>query len=84
MKKKKSVESCIDMKKNFEDLDRETQAELSFWNDENVAFIKSGYEDGKRIWAIYAADGEKIAMTDDRDFAFVVAKQNDLNPKSVH
>lgn len=72
------------MKKNLEDLDRETMAELSFWNDEDVAFIKSGYEDGKRMWSIYAADGEKIAMTDDRDFAFVVAKQNDLNPKSVH
>lgn len=72
------------MKKNFEDLDRETMAELSFWNDEDVAFIKPGYEDGKRMWSIYAADGEKIAMTDDREFAFVVAKQNDLNPKSVH
>ena len=53
-------------------------------NDEDVAFIKSGTENGKFMWSIYAADGERIAMTDDRDFAFVVARQNDLNPQSVH
>lgn len=72
------------MKKIFDEIDREMLSELSFWNDENVAFIKQGVEDGKCMWSIYAADGEKIAMTDDREFAFVVAKQNDLKPQSVH
>lgn len=72
------------MKKNLEEIDAEALSELSFWNDENVAFIKSGVENGKCMWSIYAADGERIAMTDDRDFAFVMAKQNDFNPQSVH
>ena len=72
------------MKKNIEDIDIEMVTELRFWNDENVAFIKSGIEDGKCMWSIYAADGERIAMTDDRDFAFIVARQNDLKPQSVH
>ena len=72
------------MKKFVEEIEAEALSELSIWNDENVAFIKSGIEDGKCMWSIYAADGEKIAMTDDREFAFVVAKQNDLNPQSVH
>lgn len=72
------------MKKYVEEIEADALSELSIWNDENVAFIKSGIEDGKCMWSIYAADGEKIAMTDDRDFAFVVAKQNDLNPQSVH
>lgn len=72
------------MKKFVEEIEAEALSELSIWNDENVAFIKSGMEDGKCMWSIYAADGEKIAMTDDREFAFVVAKQNDLNPQSVH
>lgn len=72
------------MKKNLEEIDSEALSELSFWNDENVAFIKSGVENGKCRWSIYAADGERIAMTDDRDFAFVMAKQNDFNPQSVH
>ena len=30
------------------------------------------------------ADGLKIAATEDRDFAFIVARQNDLEPLSVH
>lgn len=72
------------MKKNIEEIDNDMLSELGFWNDENVAFIKKGIEDGKNMWSIYAADGEKIAMTDDREFAFVVAKQNDLKPQSVH
>ena len=62
----------------------EVEAELCSWNDEDVAFIKSGVHDGKEMWLIYAADGTKIAATDYRDFAFVMAKQNDLCPKSVH
>lgn len=57
--------------------------EFGFWNDENVAFIKPAVEGGKQIWSIYAANGEKIAVTDDKDFAFIVAKQNDLNPQLV-
>ena len=73
-----------EMKKNIDDFDKETISDLMSWNDENVAFIKPGMEDGKCMWSIYAADGEKIAMTDDREFAFIVAKQNDLNPQSVH
>lgn len=72
------------MKKRLDEIDFEAFSELGFWNDENVAFIKSGVENGKCMWSIYAADGERIAMTDDRDFAFVMAKQNDFNPQSVH
>lgn len=72
------------MKKNFEEIEQDALSELRFWNDENVAFIKSGVENGKCMWSIYAADGERIAMTDNRDFAFVMAKQNDFKPQSVH
>ena len=38
----------------------EVEAELCSWNDEDVAFIKSGVHDGKEMWLIYAADGTKI------------------------
>lgn len=62
----------------------ETEAELSVWDDDDVAFIKNGIHEGKEMWLIYASDGTKIAATDDRDFAFVMARQNDLLPKSVH
>jgi len=58
--------------------------ELCDWNDANVAFIKPDICDGRKMWLIYDAEGEKIAATDNRDFAFIVARQNDLEPCSVH
>ena len=61
----------------------EAQAWYS-WNDDKIAFIKSDFYEGKNMWLIYTADGTRIAATDNRDFAFIVAKQNDLLPQSVH
>lgn len=72
---------------NFEqmsEISEEFQEDLNYWNDEKVAFIKRDVFEGKNMWLIYGADGLKIAATDDRDFAFVVARQNDLTPCSVH
>ena len=57
---------------------------LQLWNDEHSAFIKKDIYDGKPMWLIYDAAGERIAATDNREFAFVVARQNDLEPHSVH
>lgn len=54
------------------------------WNDDHSAFIKQGECNGKPMWFVCSADGEKIAATDNREFAFIVAKQNDLDPFSVH
>lgn len=57
---------------------------LQSWNDEHSAFIKYGTYEGRPMWLIYGAGGERIAATDSREFAFIVAKQNDLEPHSVH
>lgn len=73
------VRKCLEL-----DCNSDLLSKAAMWNDENVAFIKKAECDGKIMWSIYGADGVKIAMTDNRDFAFVVAKQNDLNPQSVH
>ena len=54
------------------------------YDETNMAFIKSESHEGQRIWEIYGADGTKLASTDNRECAFLVAKQNDLNPQSVH
>lgn len=66
------------------EISEEFMEDLNYWNDEKVAFIKRDVFEGKNMWLIYGADGLKIAATDDRDFAFVVARQNDLTPCSVH
>jgi len=54
------------------------------WGNDEVAFIKYDLYNGSPMWSIYHADGTKIAVTDSREFAFVMAKQNDLQPQSVH
>lgn len=66
------------------DTEEDWQQEMSEWDDENAAFIKHDMYDGRMMWSIYAADGERIAATDNREFAFIVARQNDLEPVSVH
>ena len=58
--------------------------DLPQWYDEKAAFVKHDIYEGRPVWMVYDADGEKIAATDDREFAFIVARQNDLVPHSVH
>ncbi|AXQ94577.1 DUF1150 domain-containing protein [Cereibacter azotoformans] len=36
------------------------------------------------VFAVHAADGERLALVRDRHLAFVLARQNDLAPVSVH
>lgn len=67
-----------------EELYTEQMDLLGAWNDENVAFIKYDLCDGNKMWVIYGADGTRLAAVSDRDFAFVMARQNDLDPCSVH
>ena len=52
--------------------------------DQEVAFIKSDKISDNEVWKIYTADGTQLAIADSRDFAFILARQNDLDPKSVH
>ncbi len=51
---------------------------------EEIAFIRKEMQDGEDMWSIYYADGTKLAITDDREYAIVMAKQNNLTPVSVH
>jgi hypothetical protein len=36
------------------------------------------------LYAIGSETGERLALVRDRDLAFVVARQNDMTPVSVH
>lgn len=36
------------------------------------------------IYAVHRADGEQLALVRDRAMAFVLARQNDLAPVTVH
>ena len=39
---------------------------------------------GTRLWAVFAADGRPIMLTDARDTALAGVLQNDLTPVSLH
>lgn len=41
-------------------------------------------ESGVKLWALFAADGRPILLTDARDSAIAGAFQNDLTPVSLH
>jgi hypothetical protein len=39
---------------------------------------------GPKFYAVHSADGTRVAVLNDRDAAFVAARQNDMEPVSVH
>ncbi len=38
----------------------------------------------QRLYAVHAANGERMAVVDNRDVAFAGARQHDLEPVSTH
>jgi hypothetical protein len=44
-----------------------------------------GQTDGiTELYAVYSADGERLALVKERELAFVLARQNDMSPVTVH
>lgn len=43
-----------------------------------------GISAGVRLFAIHAADGTPVGVMDNREAAFATARQNDMEPVSVH
>jgi len=50
----------------------------------DVAYVKPILVDGAPAFAVHAADGTRMAVIPDRDLAFAVVRQNDMEPVSVH
>ena len=58
--------------------------ELALFGMQDMAYVKPIVVDGTRGYAVYAADGTAIAVLADRDTAFAMLRQHDLEPVSVH
>jgi hypothetical protein len=58
--------------------------ELAMMGVQNVAYVKPVIIDGAARYAIHAADGTQMAVVANRDVAFMMVRQNDLDPVSVH
>ena len=46
--------------------------------------IRAELPDVTRMYAIHHEEGDQLALVSDRTMAFVMARQNDLDPVSVH
>ncbi len=51
---------------------------------EDVAYIKAVTVDSETRFAIHAANGEELAILEDRAVAAATVRQHDLEPLSVH
>ncbi|WP_435231906.1 DUF1150 family protein [Pseudopelagicola sp. nBUS_20] len=41
-------------------------------------------EGAKSLYAVHSADGERLAVVKERDLAFLLARQNNFDPVTVH
>ncbi len=41
-------------------------------------------EGHKTLYAVHSSEGERLALVHDRALAFVLARQNDMEPVAVH
>lgn len=46
--------------------------------------VRAQAGDRDTLFAVHNADGEQLALVADRDLAFVLARQNDMEPVTVH
>jgi hypothetical protein len=58
--------------------------ELGLLGMNDVAYIKRVVDNGAEAFSVHAADGARIAVLANRDLAFAVVRQNDMEPVSVH
>ena len=61
-----------------------SERELGLLVINDVAYVKAVADDATGAFAVHAADGTRIAVLANRDLAFVMVRQNDMEPVSVH
>jgi hypothetical protein len=61
-----------------------TTTDLAAFGMQDIAYVKPVVVDGTAGFAIHAADGTQMALIANRDLAFAVVRQNEMEPVSVH
>ena len=46
--------------------------------------VRRQVPDVEALYAVHGVDGERLALVKDRSLAFMLARQNELSPVSVH
>ena len=61
-----------------------TTNDLAILGMQDVAYVKPVVVEGNAGYAVHAADGTQMALIANRDLAFAVVRQNEMEPVSVH
>jgi hypothetical protein len=61
-----------------------TTNDLAMLGMQDIAYVKPVIVDGNAGYAVHAADGTQMALIANRDLAFAVVRQNEMEPVSVH
>jgi hypothetical protein len=61
-----------------------TPEDLLMLGIKNIAYMKDVEVDGETVVALFAANGQQIAVMQDRQTAVAAAWQNGLAPMTVH
>ncbi|GAA6181679.1 MULTISPECIES: DUF1150 family protein [unclassified Shimia] len=46
--------------------------------------VREQAEGAETLFAVHATDGERLALVKERDLAFILARQNNYSPVTVH
>jgi hypothetical protein len=74
----------VEMMQTIEQMRSMTANDLAMFGMQDIAYVKPVVVEGNESYAIHAADGTQMALIGDRDIAFAVVRQNELEPVSVH
>ena len=58
--------------------------DFALYGAQQIAYVKPVVIEGKKLFAIFAADGQELAVIESRDLAVATVRQNDMEPLSVH
>jgi hypothetical protein len=61
-----------------------SSAQLAKLGVSQIAYVKAVLLNGEAAFAIHAADGTPMAVTEDRDTAFAAIRQHEMLPAMVH
>ena len=61
-----------------------TTNDLAMLGMQDIAYVKPVIVEGSAGYAVHAADGTQMAVIANRDLAFAVVRQNEMEPVSVH
>ncbi len=61
-----------------------TETQLMQLGVSELAYVKPVLVEGSRAYAIHAADGSPMAVTEDREVAIAAIRQHEMVPAMVH